>query len=466
MKPEIKLNKEDLLEIFDDRIKKDEILKLDKWQRDVLAYDGNITIRSGRQVGKSTVIGLKATKLALEHPGIKILIVAASQRQASLLFEKVLSEFHFLQDKVLDVAGFEAQEFSGSRVDRDRKTLFEKKHGLFKSPPTKTRIILKDGTEIISVPVGKTGIYIKGHSVDILIADEAAFIPEMVWLAIKPMIAVSKKLRGLGWEILLSTPFGKGGYYYNSFTDDDYKSVHVSSEDCRRIPTDFLRKEKRRLSKWEYAQEYLGDFVDEFSQFFGSDLIKKRSNFMDWERKKNYSSKRRYYLGVDVARYGADENAFVILEWVGDDNLRIVKVETTERRSITDTANRIIKYDSWYNFNKIFIDDGGVGGGLYDIIKKKLRSRLVGLNNSSKSVENRKNRILKEDLYSNALVLLENERLSLINNMKLQRSLKSMTFEYTADKNIRIYGNYSHISEAFVRACWCTKAKGLKLFIA
>ena len=43
---------------------------------------------------------------------------------------------------------------------------------------------------------------------------------------------------------------------------------------------------------------------------------------------------------------------------------------------------------------------------------------------------------------------------------------KCMTFEYTADKNIKIYGNYSHISEAFVRACWATKAKGLKLFIA
>lgn len=460
------MNSEDLLSFFEKRISDDSILNLDKWQKDVLEHKGNITIRSGRQVGKSTVVGLKVTKLALEHPGSKMLVVAASQRQASLLFEKILSEFNRIQDFVLESKGLEAQKFDNTRTGRENKSRWEKENGIFEDTPTKTRIILKDGSDISSVPVGKTGIYIKGHSVDFLIADEAAFIPEMVWLAIKPMIAVSKQLRGLGWEILLSTPFGKGGYYYNSHNDSDYRRFHVSSEDCPRIPKNFLLKEKRRLSKWEYAQEYLGEFVDEFSQFFATDLIKSRTNLMAWERSTDYCVKYRYYLGVDIARYGADENAFVILEWRSDNNLRIVKVETTERRSITETAGRILKYDEWFKFSKVFIDDAGVGGGAYDILKKSLRNRLVGLNNASKSIENKRNRILKEDLYSNALVLLENERLNLLNSTKLQRSLKCMTFEYTADKNIKIYGNYSHISEALVRACWCTKAKGLKLFIA
>lgn len=460
------MNNKDLLAFFNKRIEDDELLQLDKWQKEVLAHKGNITIRSGRQVGKSTVVGLKVTKLALENPTSKTLVVAASQRQSSLLFEKILGEFNRLNDYVLEQAGLFAKNFDNSRTGRDLRSRWERENGIFGDSPTKTRILLKDGTDIVSVPVGKTGIYIKGHSIDFLVADEAAFIPEMVWLAIKPMIAVSQKLRGLGWEILLSTPFGKGGYYYNSHNDSDYRRFHVSSEDCRRIPKEFLLKEKRRLSKWEYAQEYLGEFVDEFSQFFSTQLIKERMNLLNWERAKDYSARRRYYLGVDIARYGADENAFVILEWVADDNLRIVKVETTERRSITDTVGRILKYDEWYKFNKIFIDDGGVGGGAYDLLKKPLRSRLIGLNNASKSIENKKNRILKEDLYSNALVLMEQKRINLLNDMKLQRSLKCMTFEYTADKNIKIYGSYSHVAEAFVRACWATKAKGLKLFIA
>jgi len=240
-----RMNSKKLLKFFDKRIKDDNILQLDKWQRDVLEHQGNITIRSGRQVGKSTVVGLKVTKLVLEHPNAKTLVVAASQRQSSLLFEKILSEFNRLNDFVLEEAGLDKQDFDGSRTGRDRKRQFEKANGIYADTPTKTRILLKDGSDIVSVPVGKTGIYIKGHSVDFLVADEAAFIPEMVWLAIKPMIAVSQKLRGLGWEILLSTPFGKGGYYYNSHNDSDYRRFHVSSEDCRRIPKDFLVKERR-----------------------------------------------------------------------------------------------------------------------------------------------------------------------------------------------------------------------------
>ena len=42
-------------------------MKLDKWQEEVLATKGNICLRSGRQVGKSTVIGIKAAKYALEN---------------------------------------------------------------------------------------------------------------------------------------------------------------------------------------------------------------------------------------------------------------------------------------------------------------------------------------------------------------------------------------------------------------
>ena len=458
----------DTLQIFQNRLKNDPMLKLDKWQRDVLAHNGNVTIRAGRQVGKSTVISLKTVKIALENPGVKILIVAASQRQSSLLFEKVLAEFSYINELQLKDAGLDSLDLSSSRADKDKRRDFEKDHGLFHSTPTKTRIILKDGTEILSLPVGKTGIYIKGYSVDVLIADEAAFIPEMVWLAINPMIAVSKKLRNMGWMILLSTPFGKGGYYYSSHYDDSFKQYHINSELCPRIGKDFLKKEKARLSRLEYAQEYQGEFIDEFSQFFSSSLIKGKSTFIGWDYSTDYRTKYRYYLGVDIARYGADENAFCILEWNNDNKLRIVKVLTTERRSITDTVGRILKLHDKYDFRKIFIDDAGVGGGAYDLLKKSLRNRLVGLNNASKSIENKRNRILKEDLYSNALVLLEDEKdkLTLVNDLSLQRSLLSMQYEYTGDRNIRIYGRNSHIAEAFVRACWATKAKGLKCFIA
>jgi len=419
----------------------------DKWQMSVLNTDGNITIRSGRQVGKSEVIGAKGCKFAVENAGTTTLIIAASQRQSSLIFEKVKAN-----------------------VDR----VCEEQHkNLYLEPPTLTKIYLKNGSRIYSLPAGRTGYFIRGFTIDLLIADEAAYIPETVWNAVIPMIAVSRKLRGMGYIILLSTPFGKGGYFYDSFTDTDFKQFHISSEDCIRIPKDFLKKEKERMTKAEYMQEYKGEFTDEWSQFFKTELIKKCMTFIEWNKATDYKLGARYYLGVDIARYGGDENAFVVCELLKK-KLKIVKTFVTERVSLTDTIGRILTIEKEFKFNKIFIDDAGVGGGVLDVLSDRLGRKVMGLNNASKRVEiqgeEKKKGILKEDLYSNALMLMETGRLELISDLKLLKSLKSITFQYGSNetgnfRNVKIFGTYSHLTEAMVRACWCVKERGLNLYI-
>lgn len=422
---------------------KEEVFKLDKWQEEVLAHEGCITIRSGRQVGKSTVISMKAASFAIKHPGTVTLVIAASQRQSSLLFDKIRGEIDLAVDKKLI------------------KYLEE---------PTLTKIKLKNKSVIYSLPAGRTGYFIRGFTVDLLIADEAAYIPEEVWRAVIPMVAVSQKLRGLGWIILLSTPFGKGGYYFESFNDPDFKQFHISSEKCSRIPREFLIKEKNRMSKQEYAQEYLGEFIDEYNQFFPTALIKKCMTFMEWNHDRDYRLGKKYYLGVDIARYGGDENAFIIAEMKDNGGLKVVKALTTARVALTDTIGRIKALHEKYDFRRIFIDDAGVGGGVMDVLLEdnSLRRLVIGLNNAKRSIdrEDKKKAIFKEDLYSNALILMEAGKLDMINDLLLMKSLKSITFEYTSDRNIKISGNYSHLAEAFVRVCWSVRDKGLNIFIA
>ena len=418
--------------------------KWDKWQQDVMDIDGNITIRSGRQVGKSEVISAKAKEFAEKNSNSTTMIIAASQRQSSLLFEKVTARFN------LDM------------IDGDNP---------YAEKPTQTRIILKNGSKIYSLPAGRTGYFIRGFTIDLLIADEAAYIPETVWNAVIPMIAVSKKLRGMGHLILISTPFGKGGYFYHTHHDDDFQAFHVSSEHCKRIPSDFLRKERQRMTKAEYAQEYKGEFTDEWNQFFATDLIQKCMTFIDW----NIADRpmmSNYYLGVDIARYGGDENAFVVAEIDGK-KVRIVKCFVTERVSTTDTIGRIEEIDKLFKFKKIFIDDSGVGGAVTDVMIEKLGRKVMGLNNASKRIEiqgeEKKKGIFKEDLYSNALMMMETGILEIISDLKLLRSLKSIIYEYGttagAERKVKIYGEYSHLAEAFVRACWCLKERGLNLYV-
>ena len=126
-------------------------------------------------------------------------------------------------------------------------------------------------------------------------------------------------------------------------------------------------------------------------------------------------------------------------------------------------------FDQQFKFNRIFIDDGGIGAGVTDFLIDKLGRKVIGLNNAKRTLDHEKirtSKIFKEDLYSHAVLMMETKgKIEIINSLKLLRSLKSMTFEYTSDKNIKIFGKYSHLAEAFVRACWAEKAKSLNLFI-
>lgn len=468
-------------------------MKLDKWQIQVMEHEGNCALRCGRQVGKSTVIARKAADISMKYENTVTLMIAASQRQSGLIFNKVLARLLRFNDFVINKHGKYREELDKSaRQNKILKKEHDKRWGIFDSMPTKTEIRIKkfenwgklesddnwvyfkrdEEYVIYSLPAGKTGAYIRGLTIDFRIADEAAFIPEEVWLATNPMLAVQKKRRGLGWDILLSTPFGKGGFFYECCYDKDYRHWHISSEMCPRIPVDYLKKEKDRLTKAEYAQEYLAEFTDDFNQFFPTQLIKKCMNFLNWDIKNDINPNATYYLGMDPARYGQDEAAFVVNEYFNK-KWKIVWCDEKKKvsgKAITSLRDYTVVLDDKFKFKRIFNDDTGVGGGLTDLLQEELgKSKVVGINNASKRLrigsDERLKGILKEDLYSNALRLMEKGEIEIINNMKLLRSLKSVQFEYTKDRNLRIHGKYTHLAEAFVRACWASQSKGLRLFV-
>ena len=59
--------------------------------------------------------------------------------------------------------------------------------------------------------------------------------------------------------------------------------------------------------------------------------------------------------------------------------------------------------------------------------------------------------------------------LEMISDLGLLRSMKSITYQYadvqSGGRNVKIFGDYSHLTEALVRAVWCVKEKGLDLYI-
>lgn len=402
------------------------------WQKEVLDYWGDLALRSGRQVGKSETMAKKVAMAALKFPGSKWLVSASSERQAAYLFEKIKFEFKFLDFDV------------------------------FAETPTMRRMLIKNASEIYCLPTGKTGDLIRGLTLDGWIPDEAAYINDQVRIAVDPMLWKARK-KGRGWTWALSTTSPNRGFFYKFFDPKlhpTFKTWHVSSEDCPHLSKDKLEEWKKTKTKREYAQEVLGEWVDEISRIFSDSLL----NLCFKNELQNFSINQKF-LGVDVARFGGDQNAFVHA-WMFGKKIQIPFSETSERKSIYETFTRIVELNNINSFNRIIIDDAGVGGGLADFLIEKYKHKIICTNNARKVIDadGKEAKLLKEMMYSYAVLQMEQGNVEILKNDELRASLESMQV-LDEEGKLKIIGRDSHLAEAFVRALWGCKAKGLKLFV-
>jgi len=59
---------------------------------------------------------------------------------------------------------------------------------------------------------------------------------------------------------------------------------------------------------------------------------------------------------------------------------------------------------------------------------------------------------------------MERGKIELFNDPEILLSLTSIQAEYN-DGKLKIFGSYSHITEALIRAAWCMKDKSLNIWI-
>jgi hypothetical protein len=129
---------------------------------------------------------------------------------------------------------------------------------------------LASGSRIEALP--GTEKTIRGFSgVDLLIVDEAARVADELYYTVRPMLAVSG-----GRLMLLSTPFGKRGVFYEEWTGDGaWERYTVTAEECPRIPPAFLEEERKTLGPWWFAQEFECKVMDRLDQVFATEVIDK-----------------------------------------------------------------------------------------------------------------------------------------------------------------------------------------------
>jgi hypothetical protein len=187
-------------------------------------------------VGKSTVTSVLALHAALFKPNATVLIVSPSERQSNELFSKVTAFYRTL----------------GRPVEARQENVH--------------MLSLENGSRIISLPASEGGI--RGYTVDLLLIDEAAYVPDALFQSVSPMLAVSG-----GRLVAMSTPAGRRGWWYSATLTDRWELHTITAEQCPRISAQFLAEERDRLGDAAFQAEYMCSFVDATGAVFRDDDI-------------------------------------------------------------------------------------------------------------------------------------------------------------------------------------------------
>lgn len=212
----------------------------DSWQDRALRWDGKrMLLNCSRQTGKSTIAAIKALHRGLYYPRSLVLLVSPSLRQSGELFRKV-TDF-------LDTLNHRPELTEDNRLS----------------------VAFINGSRIVSLPSKE--MTVRGFSgVNLIIEDEASRVDDALYRSVRPMLAVNN-----GAFMLMSTPFGKRGHFYEEWTagDDTWERIEITAYECPRISREFLEEERQTLGLWWFQQEYMCEFSDTVDQIFTHEEI-------------------------------------------------------------------------------------------------------------------------------------------------------------------------------------------------
>lgn len=233
------------------------------WQVEALKPEKRLILNCARQVGKSTIVAAKTVYKAKYFPKSLCLIVSPSERQSTEMMEKV--EAFMARDGQLD----------------DLKT------------DNKLEKRFRNGSRIVALPASEKTI--RGFSApSLIVIDEASRVSDEMYYALRPMMT------GTECELtLMSTPFGKRGFFYEAWNSVRWKRIEVAGSLTEEGETEneqdyikarnfegimawhsprhtaaFLREELESMGKWWYSQEYRVKFVEAIDNVFDEATVK------------------------------------------------------------------------------------------------------------------------------------------------------------------------------------------------
>ena len=212
-------------------------LELDPVQSELISSRGRRELLCcTRQWGKTTTTAAAVLHECEYFPGSKVVIMGPSCRQSSL----ALAQISLLAAK----AGIACDSLPGPDPG------LQLPHGV---------VIALPGTE--STTRGFAGV-------TWLVVDEAARVSNALFHSASAYLATTN---GRVW--LLSTPFGRRGFFFDEHEAGRYRVTRVAAVDCPRISAEFLAEQKLTMPLSWFRQEYGCEFTSLEDSVFAHDLV-------------------------------------------------------------------------------------------------------------------------------------------------------------------------------------------------
>lgn len=225
------------------------------------------------------------------------------------------------------------------------------------------------------------------HAKNIMVIfDEASGVSPAIYEAARGALSGGQVVR----FVLIGNPNQNSGDFYDAFRDPAFNKIHISAFDIpnvierRQIIPGLVTHEWVDEMRDRYTEEsdiwrvrVLGEFPQQATDTLISiDLIEKA-----FGADRELYNQNEEIIGLDVARFGDDETAFVHRK---GNTARVLKV--LYGNNTMEIAGQAKIFLREHPNAKIFIDVVGVGAGVFDRLKEQpdVSGRVYGVNNAGK----------------------------------------------------------------------------------
>lgn len=279
-------------------------------------------------------------------------------------------------------------------------------------------IYFKNGSQIC-VKGADNPDSLRGMNPHGIVIDEYAQVrPEIYDEILMPIL-----LANSGWAWLIGTPKGKN-HFYNKLIEKsnaaDWQVMHLKASTSGVLSKETLEEAKRSMTEKAYSQEFETEFLEDAGSVF------RRINDNSTAQPEEPQRGVEYVLGVDLAKY----NDFTVISVINKSNHKQVHIERFNQIDWTLQKARIEALARRYNDALVRIDGTGVGDPIVeDLINVGLSVESIKFNNQNKS-----------ELITNLAILLEQDKIKLLDNEEQKNELQAFSYEMTDKSRRLIYG--------------------------